>query len=852
MTGRPGKMLRFRLGIAGFLRATASRLALILSGAALSDIALASDTLLPVAATFGVFGARVDPLGPAGIVMLGLSAFSLSIAMLHLRTRRLWNEADEVQRARIAELEAHNERLEIFLAAEPQLLVNWDGRNGEAIVEGDSRILGPGVTTKNVTRFSDWLNAYDVSRLRALVDRLRENGEGFDITLTALSGALIEMHGRPISGRAIMHLKAITGEKLERERLSGKLERLAELIGALKDMLNAIPQPVWLRDANGNLSWVNDAYVRAVEARDTDDVVARKVALLESATLEKIEDARKAHKPFRQEVQAVVSGHRRVLDIVEVLSSSKRSGGIATDVTDLEDARRDVEQQNTAHVRTLDQLPTAVVLFDQNQQMAFYNKAFNELWQFDRAFLDMRPSDSEMLDRLRADGKLPEHADFREWKLGLQQSLNANETLEDVWLLPNGRSLRVVVSPSTAGAVSYLFDDITEQMHLAQNYNRLASMQGETLDSLTEGVAVFGSHGRLQLHNPAFATLWGLSREVLSHAPHIDDIIRLSPPEALPAWRDIHSTVCGLPDERITRTFEARMDNGQVLALVVTPLPEGASLLTVEDVTSTVNAARMLKERNDALESASRSLKEKNDALNDMNAALQSSAQFRSDFIHNVSFELRLPLTSVIGISQMLAAGTVGPLNDRQRAYTTDLIRSTDSVLALLNDILALTSIESTGLELSYEAIELRRTISEATEGLKDRLGGAGVGLSIDIAADTGRIHGDAKRIRQIMFNLIANAVASSDPGDTVTLSARHRGGNVEIRIADRGTFDPATMQSDERKRAETGQGLRLSIIHSLVELHGGQLTISMRNDGMREVCCALPSIPSQGAAHAS
>lgn len=784
--------------------------------------------LLHSGVAHGALGVRIDPTAPVSLFLLGLTAFATAIAILHVRARRSWNEHFEEQRALVADLQSRTERLSIFMNAEAQILINWDGNDGEPSVEGDAKVLGEGLTLRQAARFSDWLGPLEVSTVRTAVDKLRSRGESFSLTVNALSGALIEIEGKPVAGRAIMRLRAVTGERLERVRLGEKLEELSDLLLSLREMLDAIPQPVWLRDVAGRLVWVNAAYVQAVEAGSAKDVTDRSIALLERDSLERIETARRKGKPWRGEVQAVVAGRRRALDIVEVLAESGRSGGIATDVTELESARRDFEQQNAAHVRTLDQLPTAVALFGQDQRLLFANRAFNDLWQLDRPFLAGRPTDSEFLDRLRTDGKLPEQGDFREWKLGLQQSINANETTEDVWLLPSGRSLRVVTSPSTVGGIAYVFDDITEQMSLAQNYNRLASMQGETLDSLAEGVAMFGSHGRLQLHNPAFASLWELPGDVLARNPHIDDVARLCPPETQEIWRAIRGVVCGLPDERVPRSFEAHTTGGKVMAITLTPLPEGASLLTIEDTTSTFNAARMLKERNEALESA---------------------ARFRSDFIQNVSFELRLPLTSVVGISQLLAAGTVGPLNERQRGYTADLVRSTDSVLALLNDILALTSIESNTLDLTVGGVDLRRSIGEATEGLKDRLGGAGVELRLEIAEGIGGILGDERRIRQILFNLIANAIAFADPGDTVVVSGRRQGANIEIRLADRGKLSvEAGPPMEGQRRNETGQNLRLSIVRSLVEVHNGRLDIQPRADGMREVLCLLPAAPGEPA----
>lgn len=767
---------------------------------------------------------HLDANGPIGLILIGLAIFAVTIAILHVRARRLWNEQFESQRATISDLQMKVERAILFMGAEPQFFVSWDGPGGVPELEGDATILGEGITPARVLTFETWLPPDQMQKLSGAVEQLRGSGKGFKLQVTARSGALIEADGQPVSGRVAMRLRAVTGERLEVVRATERAMQISGMIDALKALLDNIPQPIWLRGRDGGFRWVNNAYVRAVEGRDTDDVAARSLQLLESQTREAIDRARAESKAFRGKTQVVVAGARRAMDVFDVTTPGGISGGIALDVTDLEIARRDFEHQSAAHVRTLDQLPTAVALFDRDQRLTFFNRAFNTLWQLDPNFLASHPTDMQMLDRLRADGKLPEQSDFRAWKQGLQQSFHSNETLEDIWLLPNGRSLRVVTSPSSVGGVTYLFDDITEQMHLAQNYNRLASMQGETLDALAEGVAVFGSNGRLQLRNPAFATLWDIPADYLADTPHIDDVARRCPSEVQPVWAQIRALVCGLPEERVIRSFEVRKASGKVLQLLLTPLPEGASLLTVEDVTSTVTAARMLSERNQALEAASR---------------------FKSEFIHNVSFELRMPLTSVVGIAQLLATGTAGPLNDRQRGYANDLMRATDSVLALINDILDLASIDSSRLDLKIGRINLLTSIEEASAGLKDRLGGAGVNLRLMMATNIGFVLGDERRVRQILFNLIANAVACSDPGDTVLLQADRAQDRIVLRVVDRGRMADGGglgQDKDASRRLERGQSMRLSIVRSLVELHHGSLTVEARNDGLRQVVCSLPA----------
>src|SRR5205807_5725935 len=151
-----------------------------------------------------------------------------------------------------------------------------------------------------------------------------------------------------------------------------------------------------------------------------------------------------------------------------------------------------------AHRRTLDQLPTAVAIFGADHRLSFYNAAYRALWSFDAGFLDQTPSDSAVLDRLRATRKLPEQADFRSWKNQLHAAYRAVEAKQSLWHLPDGRTLRVVTTPNPQGGVAYLFDDVTERLDLERRYDALIRVQGETLDNLTERVAVLARDGRLR------------------------------------------------------------------------------------------------------------------------------------------------------------------------------------------------------------------------------------------------------------------------------------------------------------------------------------------------------------------
>jgi signal transduction histidine kinase len=493
--------------------------------------------------------------------------------------------------------------------------------------------------------------------------------------------------------------------------------------------------------------------------------------------------------------------------------------------------RAELDRQMQAHAATLDLLSTAVAMFDRRKRLVFHNAAYRQLWGFDQAFVDLHPTDSEILDRLRVRGELPEQADFRAWRETLHAAYQAIETSEQVWYLPDGRTLRVVVTPNVQGGVTYLFDDVTERFNLQSQFNALSRVQSETLDTLKEGVAVFGTDGRLKFHNPAFAHLLHLDVAAIADKPHIDRVAALSSlfrnDDA--GFAEIRSIITGLRDRRTGFELRIACRDGSVLDCTTQPLPDGATLLTFIDTTANVNVERALTERNQALEEAEK---------------------LRNDFVHHVSYELRTPLTNIIGFIDLLSAGVAGPLNERQHEYAGHVSRSSTSLLAIINNILDLASIDADALELEPEDVDIREMIVAASEGVEDRLTESSVHLRLVAMDGVGSFVADTKRIRQILFNLLSNAIGFSEPGQTVTLAALRREDEIIFKVSDEGRgIPPETIaQVFERFRSHTGgtrhrgAGLGLSIVRSLVELHGGHVLIDSVPGAGTAVTCIFPA----------
>ena len=767
----------------------------------------------------------------AGISLLvGLVLFSTVTALLHLAGRRRWTEAEHHLVAELADLRSRLDRAQMFLSAESQIVVAWRSSTGEPDIEGDMSLVTDVLVPRRILGFGAWLPAVSAQALDHAVERLRTRGEGFRTALLTVAGRHLEAEGKAIGGRAILRLRDVSGDRLELSRLRDHHAAVMSENDLWRALLDALPNLSWLRDAAGRIAWVNSAYARAVETRSGTEAVAGNVELLDAQAREAAATARRDGTAWQGRVAAVVAGERHSLDVIEV-PGRIASAGFAVDLAEFEALRDDLAKQMDSQARTLDQLSTAVAIFDRSKRLTFYNSAYLALWTLDAAFLDGRPLDGEILDRLRAERRLPEQADYRAWKAGLMTSYQAVETSESIWYLPDGRTLRVVTNPDLKGGVIYLFDNVTERYHLESRFNAMIRVQGETLDTLKEAVAVFGTDGRLKLFNPAFASMWRLDASKLADQPHIDAVADICLPQSIDAgvWAEVRSSVSGLHEAR--QGFERRLQrhDGSVVDCAAAPLPDGATLLTFIDVTAGVNVERALTERNEALLVAEK---------------------LRNDFVHHVSYELRSPLTNIIGFIQLLGDGTVGSLNPKQLEYAGYVTKSSAALLAIINDILDLATIDMDAMELNLGTVDIAQTMTEAAEGVQDRLAENNIKLQIVAMDGIGTFTADGKRLRQVLFNLLSNAIGFSYPGQTVTLAALRRDDTVVFKVSDQGRGIPLDVLNRvfERFHSETsgsrhrGVGLGLSIVRSLVELHDGKVLIDSAAGEGTAVTCIFPS----------
>ncbi len=245
-------------------------------------------------------------------------------------------------------------------------------------------------------------------------------------------------------------------------------------------------------------------------------------------------------------------------------------------------------EDDGSDAQMIDSLPLAVASFDANRKLTRYNKAYAELWDLPRAWLDTHPSLGDILNRLRDQRLLPEQRNFAQWRKSQVDAAPAQgKEIEETWHLPSGRSVRLVVRSHWSGGLFIVYQDISDQLNLESSLNLLTQVQKATLDTLDEGVAIFGTDGRLVLYNALFAKMWRLTETDLTGQPHLANLAKLSAKRIGHdgIWNIVASGVNSTSPERFGEWGKARRADGRTISLALSRLPNGATMASFSDLT---------------------------------------------------------------------------------------------------------------------------------------------------------------------------------------------------------------------------------------------------------------------------
>lgn len=670
------------------------------------------------------------------------------------------------------------------------------------------------------------LEPEDARALTAEVTAAQRGGRSFTLpvraqgasrTLTVRGGPAAPRLGGP--GSIVLWIFDTTESQTQIQALRGQVGQYRQALDALSGVIEAAPMPVWHRTPDQQLSLVNSAYVTAVDAGSARDVIEQGIELIEAVDglSPGASAAQAANKrmPTARMVPVTVDGKRRLMRVVDVPLGPAGVAGYAIDMQELEEARAELRHMTQANRDMLDRLSAGVVQFGANHLLQFCNQPFLSIFGLNPEIAAADTHFDRVLDGMRDGGLVPETPDFPAWRKERRDWFLSPSAHEEQWRLRDGVHLRVYAQPLPDGGLLLIFEDRTEHVQLSTARDTLLRVRTATLDNLFEAIAVFASDGRLHLWNSRFGQIWSVPEAVLAAHPRVDELMaaladRLARPEQSGL---VQQLIRAATVERRQRGGRIAFADGRFFEFAAIPLPDGNALFVMLDVTDSRRIEQALRDRNEALEDADR---------------------VKTAFVSNMSYELRTPLTSIVGFAEMMQAGYAGELSAQSNEYVEAIISATTRLTRLIDNVLDLTQGAAGGLAIERKSIDVEVLIRRVADGLRAKAQARDVTVALSLTASLGEVSGDERRLRQALEHVVDNGISYVSRGGRVLIHVEGAPEAVRIVVSDDGPGIDGKTQARlfdafsrfGRHGDGENQGLGLPLVRQFVESHGGAVEV--------------------------
>lgn len=667
-----------------------------------------------------------------------------------------------------------------------------------------------------------WLSEKDSYHLKMNLENLFEKADIFDINFETKLGHFLNVTGQISAGSVFVFFQEISQLKQKYQKQKRENFFLKQQLSLFKSILNKANFAVLLDDEEKNLFWANSFYESLFLSHHTKD---RKINFFSKNSLLKFE--KKKSDPFYK-VPMIINGQRHFFDIYQERRRSIE-GTIALDMTRFYNLKQDLDLSSKSYTEAFDLISTAVSIFDEDAKLRFANRAFASMFQFGDAFLLSKPTLREILEFLKNKGLLPQYSSWSDFKENLENSCQSTKISQHMWTLADSRSIRIFIQPQIDGSTIWIYEDLTENANLQKKYDNLIKTQGETLDYLSDGVIVLGSDGRIRLTNSSFLRLWNLPRDLAIEGVHIQKVKEFCKDFVLGSpWHDLFMIATSYDENRDVTRGHMNLKDERVFEYVTLPLPEGQILISFTDITD-----RFRYEK----------------ALNEKNKLLEETEKLRSNFIKHVSYELRTPLTTLIGYTQILKDSIFGVLTPKQEEFLEHIISSSADLLNVVNDILDLASVDADMLELHPSNVDLPQLISIVFSRIEEQRQQKNISIIKKIQNPLPILYADPERLRQILIKLLLNAIQQNQENSKIEISIFKEKNYIVFEIRDefqdmnenfiKEIFYP--LNSSKEAGIKSTASLMLSVAKSLVELHKGIFTIRSYGERGSVISCSFP-----------
>lgn len=424
---------------------------------------------------------------------------------------------------------------------------------------------------------------------------------------------------------------------------------------------------------NGKIVEFNKNYENLHNGKTISEIIRQNIHIFPIEDLKNIDDG-------KTKIKKILNGKQYTF----ILKSENKDDSIiitAEDKTKEDTQNQLLDKQNETNLQLMNRLNSPVAIFGQDQSLVFFNSAFESFSMLTYEYLNNKPTESEILDSMRQKEILPYQANFQEWK---KKQLNIYETLNDReqwWYLQDGRTLRLLSQPNPMGGVTHIFENHTERLALENEAKLLSEIQKQTIDSLSEGIVLFGIDGKIKLHNPKFTELWQIEDSLVDM--HVRSFMKII--EKSEILDEIYTNIVSSGVDRREHSNILNCENNKIIYYQSSILPDRSILYTFTDITDS---------------------KKIEEALIEKNSALAQADNIKTSFMNNISHELRAPLQNIIGFSELIEETHNNSVMDQQISdYIKDIKKSGNELHHQINQILEITALESGNIESEYQKI---------------------------------------------------------------------------------------------------------------------------------------------------
>lgn len=402
--------------------------------------------------------------------------------------------------------------------------------------------------------------------------------------------------------------------------------------------------------------------------------------------------------------------------------------------------------------------------------------------------------------------------------------------------------------------------DITEQQLLKSASQRNDTRLCDAIENLSEAFVLWDETKRLVMCNSKYQELHGLSKDNAVQGMEYDQVM-----DASTAASASNKVISHKNAKEGGRSMEVQLEDGRWLQINERMTSDGGFVSVGTDITNIKQHERKLVESEQRLMATISDLKKSRQEFKEQAATLEDLAknyavekdraeaanQIKSEFLANISHELRTPLNAIIGFSEILNQRMFGPLgSEKYEEYSRDIYESGSYLLGMINDILDMSKIEAGQLALEYEEFDLGEIVAETLRITSHQSQGLEIKVEENYAKNL-VLEADRRATKQILLNLMSNAMKFSRKGGKISVSAKCVGKNIVVTIADNGIgiskadlrklCRPFEQVQNQFTKSHKGSGLGLAISRSLAEMHQGSLEIASKLKAGTTVTLKIP-----------